>query len=236
MHLFLPRYCSLIIRFCRHSTSVADSRAQQPAVRKSQERKIPDTDVAEQESESEAFQRKASLSDEPQNPQLAVDHTLPEASSQAEERDQSHRTQPEPGTEHPSNHEWISETAQRILQEEPPDDRRGDEPSGSFQVTADEERGIDDSGAHCQAFSEPAKGNMRSGEDGCIDLEVLASLPPEIQREVKLASMMKMGALKRPRPQPQHLHPRSVGKPPVTTVKQEKKKKGPNIANYFSAK
>ena len=162
------------------------------------------------------------------------DGPIQDAKSQAQERGQSQDSQLRPRQEHPSNHEWISDTAQRILLEETslPAAANEDEASGS-QPTADAERGPNSAEAQHQQSSLPMSGGMQRAEDGCIDPDVFASLPPEIQREVKLASMMKLGAVNKPLQQQRN--PKPFGKPPTAVTKQQKKK-APNIANFFSAK
>lgn len=67
-----------------------------------------------------------------------------------------------------------------------------------------------------------------NGSQSVVDPEVFASLPPDIRRELKLASMMRLGNDKA-KPQPKQS---AVRQPALVGSKHKK----PSIANYFSAK
>ena len=159
-----------------------------------------------------------------------------ETKADAEGKPQPQNEDKKVGREHPSNHEWISDTAQKILLEDEPAERDRGNTSGTQQAEAGNEGDAESATAQHGKSSQPVNGSVARAEEGSIDPEVLASLPPEIQRELKLASMMKLGTVKKPQQQQQQqqLHPRPVSKPQTTVAKQ--KKKGPNIGNYFSAK
>ena len=77
------------------------------------------------------------------------------------------------------------------------------------------------------------RGSNQGGADSSVDPDILASLPPDIQRELKLASMMKMGGQKGQQGM------QAPAKRPATTARQPPvtaKRKKASIANYFSAK
>ena len=65
-----------------------------------------------------------------------------------------------------------------------------------------------------------------------VDPEVFASLPPEIRRELKLASMMKMGATKRTARNGVQKNEEPSTQHQYTTAKRKK----PSIATFFGAK
>ena len=86
-------------------------------------------------------------------------------------------------------------------------------------------RAQDQGGAH--------RDQDQGGAHSSVDPEIFASLPPDIQRELRLASMMKMGGQKS-QPGTQVAAKRSAAtprQPPVTA-----KRKKDSIASYFSAK
>ena len=92
-----------------------------------------------------------------------------------------------------------------------------------------------DDGGHAAGYSN-GTGDHESSEYG-VDPEVLASLPPDIQRELKLASMARLGNPKTA----QQRHPKTAQQRPDLGLKARKvgltdKKKKASIAKYFSAK
>ena len=149
---------------------------------------------------------------------------------------QSQTKQLKVGREHPSNHEWISDTAQKILLGDEPGTRDENGRSCTKPASPGDKQAAESIAAQYEDTSQAVTGSMLNSDHGPIDPEVLASLPPEIQREVKLASMMRMGTLKAPQQQQQQPRPQLVSKPQVAMGKLKKMKKGANIANYFSSK
>ena len=213
---------------CRQLSLDEDGQAQQSEMADIQ---LPFRE-ASRDSRGNDMEKEASLPDQSKG-QLQEENVATATEPKAEGETHSQRNEFEVGREHPSNHEWISDTAQRILLEDEPSARDEADPTSAKQAAAEEERVANSRPTQHTDTSEAMDGSMQRSEDGSIDPEVLASLPPEIQREVKLASMMRMGSLKKP-PQ-QQLHHKPVNKPQIAAPKQ-KKKKGANIANYFSAK
>lgn len=219
----LMTICLQLADLCRHTASEEDSKAgtsdqQQPAPPETSKRLFPDGTGAADLNKPSKIQRHDSLrlDSRPDGKRNEVKpHSTERVSEATAERqhdgfgngaaDSSNDVEPAADTD-------VRQSTGNGVQE-------GKGPAfEALSNQAIEERG---------GMAPSAQQNEHRLEDSqpAVDPEVLASLPPDIQRELKLASMMKMGNDRTKQKQ-------SAVRQPVANAKQKR----PSITNFFSSK